>query len=496
VNTTIIFPYLCLISVAALCLIFFKNTKVQGIISAVGSGTLVALTLNMLLTVQNRGIQVLQIGNWPAPYGITFAVDLASGLLVLTSSIVFFAINIFSLKYVDEHRKSKGYYFLINVFMLGAVAAYCTGDIFNLYVCFEILMVATFMLLTLGGSNYEIRQGLPYLVLNVIASFCLLIGIALIYGHAGNLNMAYLASLLRKSEWTYGIRTASIFIFFAFAVKSALFPLFFWLPRAYPTVPGAIGALFSAVLTKVGIYALLRVFTLVFPIARDPQLQNVLYYCALITMIVGVLGAIAQTTMKKILSVHIISQVGYMAWGLALFSPISLGAALFFMVHNMVVKSNLFLISGLIENIEGTDDLSQLGGLLKKNQFLASLFLLSALSLSGFPPLSGFFGKIFLIKEALGLEDFMGVGVAAVVSLLTLLSMIKIWNEVFLKEKSEGHSNMLLTGGGMAPILFLALFAVLLGALSAPIYETFISAGNALFDPADYLVAVLGQEGI
>lgn len=494
-NLTLIYPYLSLITVAALCLLFHKRTYVQGILSMVGSGISVALSLNLLLTIQVRGIQVLQVGKWPAPFGITLVGDLTSALLVLSASVVFFAVNIFSFKYVDERRKSKGYYFLINILMLGAVAAFLTGDIFNLFVCFELLLISSFMLMTLGASKEEIRQGIPYVILNVIASLTFLIGIAFLYGHTGNLNMAYLASLIRESEWTFGVRTASVFLFFSFAVKAALFPLFFWLPKSYPVVPGAIGALFSALLTKVGVYSLLRVFTLIFPIARDPHLQEVLYYCSLATMLIGVLGAVAQDSMKKILSIHIISQVGYMTWALALFSPISLGAALFYMVHNMIVKSNLFLVSGLVEELEGTDKLSQLGGLLKKNPFFSSLFLLSALSLAGLPPLSGFFGKVFLIKEALGLEDFMGVAVAIGVSLLTLFSMTKIWNEVFLKDKEDVQSTLFPVGVGMAPILFLALFAVLLGALSGPLYETFIAAGESLFDPRAYILAVTGQEG-
>jgi multicomponent Na+:H+ antiporter subunit D len=161
----------------------------------------------------------------------------------------------------------------------------------------------------------------------------------------------------------------------------------------------------------------------------------------------------------------------------------------------MVVKSNLFLISGLVEELEGTDELSKLGGLLKKNPFFSSLFLLSALSLAGLPPLSGFFAKLFIIKEALGFEDFIGVSIALLVSLFTLLSMTKIWNEVFLKEKTEIQSTLFPTGAGMAPILFLALFAVLLGSLSGPIYEIFKLAGESLYNPRDYLIAVLGQEG-
>lgn len=492
-NTTLIFPYLCLITTAAICLILHKKTKIQSYVSAVGSGILVAVSLNLLLTTQTRGVQVLQLGNWPAPFGISLVADLASALLVLTSSIVFFAINIFSFKYVDENRKSKGFYFLMNILMLGACAAFTTGDIFNLYVCFELLLISSFMLMTLGASKEEIKQGIPYVVLNVIASFAFLIGIALIYGNTGNLNMAYLASLLRESDWTFGVRSASIFFFFAFAVKAALFPLFFWLPKAYPAVPGTIGALFSALLTKVGVYSLLRVFTLVFPIARDTQLQEILYTLSIATMVIGVIGAVAQDSVKKILSIHIISQVGYMTWGIALFTPISLGASLFFMVHNMVVKSNLFLVSAIVEQLEGTDKLKPLGGLLKKNPLFSSLFLLSALSLAGLPPLSGFFGKMFLIKEGLGVEDFIGVSFAAGVSLLTLFSMTKIWNEVFLKDKEEVQSALFPVSVGMAPILFLALFAVLLGALSAPIYETFIAAGEALYEPSAYIKAVLGQ---
>ena len=489
----IIYPYLCVFFVSLLCLIFNAQPRRQSLTSAIGSGVLVAFALNLFLTVQNHGVQVLQLGGWTSPYGITLVADLTSSLLVLVTAIIFFAVNIFSLDNIDNRLKRKNYYFYMNLLVLGAIWAYFTGDLFNLYVSFEILLVASFLLLTLGATNAGIKQAVPYILINIIASFAFLVGIALLYGHTGNLNLAYLASLLRKTQWTYGVRTAGVFIFFAFALKSAMFPLFFWLPKSYPTVPGAVGALFSAVMTKIGVYGLLRIFSLVFPIARDPSLQNILYYCALLTMVTGVLGALAQSSIKRILSVHIISQVGYMLWGLALFSPISLGATLFFMIHNMVVKSNLFLVAGLIEKSEGTDELENLGGELNRDPFFSSLFLLSGLSLAGLPPLSGFFAKLFLIKEGLSLQDFLGITTAAMVSLLTLFSMTKIWNEVFLKDPPLPPSGLVKSRFGMAPILFLALFAVILGALSGPIYEIFIAAGESLFEPSAYITAVLGK---
>lgn len=491
-NYFLIFPYVELLLAASLSLVFFKNIRLQSFFSFVFSSLLLFSSALILFKVKNEGIQVLQVASWPSPYGITLVADLASALLVLATSIIYWAINLYSVSYIDEERKSKGYYIFANLIVFGAVGVFLTGDIFNLYVSFEILLLSSFALLTLGRSYEEIRQAIPYVSMNLVSSLAFLIGIGLIYGHTGNLNMAYLSSLLRNSEWTYGIRTASVFLFFAFAMKSAMFPLFFWLPRSYAAVPAGITALFSCLLTKAGVYSFLRVFTLIFPIVRDPYLQEIFYYCALLTMVIGVLGALAQSSLKRILSVHIMSQVGYMLWGLCLFSPLALAATIFFMIHNMIIKANLFLISGVIEKSEETNQLLSLGSLFKQQKVFSFLFFLSALSLAGLPPLSGFFAKLFLLRAGIEFEDWLGVGVAVSVSLMTLISMSKIWNEVFLMEKKQA-SSLKLSKAGLISIVALSLVSLAFAFYSGPIFKIFLEAGESLFYTNDYVTAVLGQ---
>jgi multicomponent Na+:H+ antiporter subunit D len=473
-------PHALLIVAAVLFLIFWKNVRAQEVVSFVFSSVLLVFAGFILYKVKSQGIQVLQVGSWPAPYGITLVADLTSALLLLTSSIVYWSINIYSFYFLDQQRKQRGYYFYANLILLGAIGVFLTGDLFNLYVSFELLLISSFALLTLGQSREEIRQAIPYVAMNLLSSLAFLVGIGLIYGHSGNLNIAYLSSLLRNSEWTYGIRTASVFLFFAFALKSSMFPLFFWLPRSYAAVPAGIAALFSCLLTKAGVYSFLRIFSYIFPIVRDPTLQQIFYYCALLTMVVGVVGALAQSTFKRILTVHIMSQVGYMLWGFCLFSPLALAGTLFFIVHNMIVKVILFMVSGIVE----------------KHKLLTFVFFLSALSLAGLPPLSGFFAKLFLLKAGVDFEDWLGVGVAMLVSLMTLLSMNKIWNEVFFKEKTqkEIHSNKTLPLKSLFPVLFLSVVSLLIAFYSRSVFDLFMQAGETLFHPLDYREAVLGED--
>lgn len=473
-------PHSLLIFAAILFLIFWKNVRVQELVSFVFSSAFLVFAGLILYKVKSQGIQVLQMGSWPSPYGITLVADLTSALLLLTTSVVYWAINIYSFYFLDQERKQRGYYFYANLILLGAVSVFLTGDLFNLYVSFELLLISSFALLTLGQSREEIRQAIPYVAMNLLSSLAFLVGIGLIYGHTGNLNIAYLSSLLRNSEWTYGIRTASVFLFFSFALKSSMFPLFFWLPRSYAAVPAGIAALFSCLLTKAGVYSFLRVFSYIFPIVRDPALHEIFYYCALLTMVVGVVGALAQATSKRILTVHIMSQVGYMLWGFCLFSPLALAGTLFFIVHNMIVKVLLFMVSGIVE----------------KHKLLTLVFFIAALSLSGLPPLSGFFAKLFLLKAGVEFEDWLGVGVAMVVSLMTLMSMNKIWNEVFLKEKNqkEIHSNQSLNVKSLFPVVFLCAVSLVIAFYSRPVFDLFMEAGEALFHPVDYRTAVLGED--
>jgi multicomponent Na+:H+ antiporter subunit D len=317
----------------------------------------------------------------------------------------------------------------------------------------------------------------------------------------GTLNMAALAQSLPAAPYPGLILTVSMLFLVGFGIKAAVFPLFFWLPASYHTPPVAVSAVFVGLLTKVGVYALVRLFTLLF--MQDTSFTHALILVlAGCTMVTGVLGAVAQNEFRRILSFHSISQVGYMLMGLGLFTPLALAGALYFMIHHSVVKTNLFLVSGVVYEIQGSYELKQLGGQYRAFPALAALFLVSALSLAGMPPLSGFFAKLSLVQAGLALGQYGIVGVSLAVGALTLFSMVKIWAEVFWKAPPaapgaggavmhaipRGRLMVLLT-----PVAVLALTAVLMGVLAEPVLALVTRAADQLLDPAEYVQRVLGH---
>jgi multicomponent Na+:H+ antiporter subunit D len=385
---------------------------------------------------------------------------------------------------------------------MGVSGAFLTGDMFNLYVWFEVMLIASFVLLALGGERPQIEGAIKYVTINLLSSALFLAAVGILYGLTGTLNMAQLAQQLVALDQPGLVTTLALLFLVAFGIKAAIFPLFFWLPASYHTPPIAVSAIFAGLLTKVGVYALIRVFTLMF-------VQNVSYSHTLIlilaglTMVTGVLGAAAQMDFRRVLSFHIVSQIGYMLMGLALFSPLALAGSIFYIIHHIIVKTNLFLIGGVVHRLRGTHWLPQLGGLYRTYPGVAMLFLVPALSLAGIPPLSGFWAKFILIRAGLELEQYAIVVTALTVGLLTLFSMTKIWNEAFWKEPPDreqemnndktsqpGNSSLRLV---LLPIIILATLTVSLGVITEPIFNLATQTAEQLLNPTDYIQAVLKE---
>jgi multicomponent Na+:H+ antiporter subunit D len=284
-------------------------------------------------------------------------------------------------------------------------------------------------------------------------------------------------------------------LLFVFGAKGAFFPLWFWLPDTYPTCPVPVAALFSGLLTKVGVYAVARTFPLVFAVGDAGDVVTpLLLVSAGITMFLGVLGAVSQHSVRRILAVHVISQVGYMVFGISLMTTAGLAGALYYMVQHMVVKSSLFLCCGVMEHHAGSDDLDRLGGLLKRDRFLGIAFFVAAMSLVGLPPLSGFFGKLVLVRE--GWTDHWWLSVVALLTgALTLVSMLKIWTRGFWLAPVAAAEPAPAAGSGdlrgaYIGIGFLVAVAVLMGLAAEPIYDIAFHAGEQLTDPSAYIGAV------
>ncbi len=495
----LVLPILIPLFTAALSFLAWRRVRLQRTLGMLGAGALALATLILLVRVQREGIQAVQIGNWPAPFGITLAADLLSAVMAAMAGIMGLAVAVYSLANIDGRRTAFGYYPLLHILLMGVCGAFLTGDLFNLYVWFEVMLIASFVLLALGGERPQIEGALKYVTLNLMASALFLAAVGLLYGIMGTLNMADLAQKLINSPETGLITAVSLLFLVAFGIKAAMFPLFFWLPASYHTPPAAVSAIFAGLLTKVGVYALIRVFTLLF--VQDVRFTHTLILIlAGLTMVTGVLGAVAQFDFRRLLSFHIISQIGYLLMGLGLFTAPALAAAIFFMVHVILAKSALFLVSGIVERLEGSYDLKRLGGLYRSRPGLALLFLFPAFALAGVPPFSGFFAKLALVQAGLGVGQYGIVAVGLAVSILTLLSMMKIWTEAFWKPQPAASQAMQRSSGAtawplLAPLIVLSSLTLVIGLAAEPLFGVAVQAANQLLDPAAYIRAVMAPGG-
>jgi multicomponent Na+:H+ antiporter subunit D len=489
-------PIVLPFSAAALSLLGRRHPLFQSVLAMVSAFLHLALGAWLLYQVHENGITVLHLGSWQAPYGIALAADHLCSLMILITGVVYAAVVVYSKADIQQEVIQRGYYPLLHILVGGISGAFLTSDLFNLYVWFEVMLMASFALLVLGRTRSQLDGGVKYVVINLISTLLFLSGLGLIYGLAGTLNMAHLHVKLQATADPGLVAVVAMLFFTAFGIKAGLFPLFFWLPASYHTPPVAVSAIFSGLLTKVGVYALIRAFTLVFPFANN-GLQDLVLISAVLTMVVGVVGAAAHNQVRRILSFHIISQVGYMVLGLGLFTPLALAGTVFYLLHHILVKSNLFLLSGLIRNWAGSFDLARGGGLYRFRPAVALLFFIPAFSLAGFPPLSGFWAKMILIKASVDVGRF-GIAIAAaVVGLLTVYSMTKIWNEAFWKPGPQAgdqsaENEVRFSPWRLAPVVAMTVLTVIIGIFPEPIYQLALKAAEELLDPGAYVYTVVG----
>ena len=488
-----VFPIVIPLVTASICLMLWRHPRYQQATALIGSVVHLAACIRLLSIVISDDIQVVQIGNWPAPFGIALVCDHLSALMIIITAIIGTATAFYARGELSEPMRAHGFHTLFQVLIGGLCGAFLAGDLFNLYVWFEVMLMASFGLLVWGQTPPQFDAAVKYVVINLLATLLLLMGLALLYGLTGTLNMAHMHQIISTHE-VKPLLTAVAFVFMAaFGIKAGLFPLFFWLPAAYHTPFIAISALFAGMLTKVGVYALIRTFSLVF--CHDIGVTHTfLLVAAALTMLTGVLGAAAQSEFRRILSFHIISQVGYMVLGLALWTPLALTGAIFYLVHHMIVKANLFLVSGLSRDLVGTLHLKQMGGIYRTHPFVAILFLISAFSLAGFPPLSGFWAKLLLIQASLQIQHYLVAGIAVAVGMLTVYSMVKIWLATFWKPlplQELPIRSQALSSWKIIPVCALACLTLLIGIGAEPVYQLARTAAHEIMNPQIYVQAVL-----
>ncbi len=428
---------------AAIALTFGRRRRVQVAVSIITLTLVLTIAAVLLYTVDTGGVPIaVSVGGWPVPFGIVLYVDRLSALLVVVSSVVLLAVLLFSVGQGaadgDDDTPVSIFHPSYLILAAGIFNAFIAGDLFNLYVGFEILLVASYVLITLGSTESRIRTGVVYIVVSLVSSILFLSAIAAIYGALGTVNLVQLSE--RMVELPQEVQLVlHLLLMLAFSIKAAVFPLSFWLPDSYPTAPAPVTAVFAGLLTKVGVYAMIRTETQLF---QDSDIDVLLLVVALATMVVGILGAVAQAELKRILSFTLVSHVGYMVFGLGIGTGAALGATIYYMVHHIVVQTTLFLAVGLVERRAGSTSILKVKGLMRAAPVIAALYFLPAINLGGLPPFSGFIGKFALFDAAAAvgtpLMYVLMVG-GILTSLLTLYALMRAWNLSFWREDDD-HS--------------------------------------------------------
>ncbi len=490
----ILVPFLTAIVLALLR----EHPRAEAALNAASCLGLLGFVTWLLFRVDATGPQVSMMGGYAAPYGIAFVADRLSCIMLCLSMLVASVVAFYVPSTVTPLQQRHFFYPLFQVLLLGVNWSFITGDLFNLFVSYEVMLIGSYGVMMVGASRQQVRQTLTYIAINLLGGSLFVIGLGLVYSIVGTLNMADIAvvSSALPAPRAAMLTAASMVLLVVFALKAAAFPLFFWLPDSYPVVPAGVNGYFAGLLTKVGIYSLLRVFVMTFRQGGNEFALQILLVLSALTMVVGVLGALCQWEIRRVLSWHIISQVGYMLMGIGLASDAAIATAaiaatIFYVVHHIIVKASLFLIGGIAEEVSGSGRLKEMGGIALAAPFAAVLFFVAALSLAGMPPFSGFLAKLVLVRSALRGGHWFVVAAAVATSFLTLLSMVKIWSYAFW---GDWHGAP--PGGAWrrmaAPVAVLVAATVLLGVAAQPFLRLAADAARGVTDPTEYVRAVLG----
>ncbi|MBD1423557.1 Na+/H+ antiporter subunit D [Sphingobacterium chuzhouense] len=500
IDNHILAPIFVQLFTAIIQLMCWRKTLTQRYLSVGGSLIGLMVAFRLFNRVYEGGILTLNAANWDAPFGIVFVADLLSVTLVLLTSIACFAVSIFSSVGLSRQRMLYGYFPIFHFLIMGLHGAFLTGDIFNLYVYFEVIIISSFVLMTLGGRKAQLEGAVKYMAMNILASMFFLTGIGILYGITGSLNMADLSIRIQEVQNKALIGITSCFFIIGFGIKSAVFPLYYWLPSSYHTPPSAVAATFGGLLTKVGIYAMLRVFSLIF--IPDDFTRILLMVIAVLTILTGAFGALIKTNIRRLFSYLIVCHIGFMIGGIAMFSKVALMGAVFYLIHDIMVKTNMFLIAGLIRQLRGTMDMNKLGGLYSEYPKISLIVAIVLFSLVGIPPLSGFWPKVFLFQEAFSQHQYFYIAALIIGSFVTLYVIAKMWSEVFWKNPpaSEGMENLFAPMPPykkilmVLPIGLMALATLYIGLNAEAIVKVTDIISTQLMDPSAYIDAVLGNK--
>ncbi|PVB61068.1 Na+/H+ antiporter subunit D [Labrenzia sp. 011] len=507
----VVAPSLLTILGGSLCLMLRKNTDLQPKVGIGFLGVLVLANVALLLRVLDHGVITMVMGSWLPPFGIAFTVDTLGATLSLIGAIVAFCAGVYGAATVDSTGRRYGFYPFLLLMMTGVSGAFLTGDIFNLYVWFEVLLISSYGLLVLGNDRIQLDGAVKYGVLNLVGTNLFLIATGMLYGIFGTLNMADLAQKVASLEDPASgtLATVAALYFLAFAMKAAAFPVNFWLPASYHTPNIVVSAVFAGLLTKVGVYALIRVFVLILP-ASLGYLSDVISVVAIATLLTGALGALAQSEVRRLLGYVVIAGIGSMLAGVAVGTTLAISGAVFYAVHSIIVMTALYMMAGVMAMLGGSYDLRRLGGLYAKSAAYSAVFLVLASAVSGLPPFSGFWPKVMLVKAAFA-DDRAWLGAAILVSgFLTMLAMGRVWIFAFWRGGPEGTPDgktasvttvpadgaPQVSGGAVwVPLGILTALVIYIGVQPEWMLKLSTQGAGGIVEPLDYLRSVFGVPG-
>lgn len=502
------------LAVGAMLMMIRHRTDWHPPVTLAGLALLVLVDALLLAKVLSDGPLTMMMGRWRPPFGIAITVDLTGALLALAAAIVAFAGALYARIDISTSGRRYGFYPLLMVLMAGVSGAFLTGDLFNLYVWFEVLLISSFGLLILGSERQQIDGALKYAVLNLIATTLFLIATAYLYAIFGTLNMADIAIKAPALSGTAPLMTLAALFVLAFSMKAAAFPVNFWLPASYHTPRVVVQALFAGLLTKVGVYALLRVMVMLLPIERE-ALSFAIAVMAALTMILGALGALAQNDIRRFLGFVVIAGIGNILAGIAMGGAVAVGAAIFYALHSILLMTALYLVSGEMGRLTGHFGLDRLGGLWTTAPVFAALSLALFFAASGLPPFSGFWPKAILVKAALDIGAWWLAASVLLSGFLTTIAFGRLFLFAFWRPLPGAVEASPATLGGppptavpslslartenrwrLAPIVLLSAFVIGFGLFPERLILATQQAAADLSYPTAYIRSVFPEGGV
>jgi len=517
VDQLVVAPVLVALVTAVLCLVVRRSLRAQRAVSVLGAFAYAGVVAALADRVLSAGVLTYNLGGWPAPAAIVFVADALSAFMLSLAAVLTVPVLIYSVWYVDEFGEKLTFHPLFHFMLVGVSGAFLTGDIFNLFVWFEVMLMASYVLVVFYSGAQHTRAGLRYLVLNLVGSALMLLAIGGLYATTGTLNMADLAMRL-GNPGEYGVALApvlglSMLLFAVFALKAGAVPFQWWVPATYRAAPAPVTAMLAGVVKKVGVYALIRLYFTVFAAAQLDALSlpwgdtalayfgPVVLAMATLSIAFGGLAAVGQDRLEDLLAYSSIGQVGFIVLPLSVgaFVPsvrhLAIVAALVYALNHTLSKGLLFLVAGTIRDATGTTRFDDLGGVARTHPVVAGAFLVGGLGLVGIPPLSGFFGKLLVFQTAADSRSWIALAVALGGALLTIAYVSRAWNRGFWGDPSAAVDRSSVDTRQVAVLVALAAAVVVVGVGFQPVYEFAGHAADAAVDRANYIEAVLPDGG-